>query len=488
MPKKTTGNHLPGTLLILLCLALLTACEMPVVTQTSSGLLATPTDLPPNYEPGIRGTPNPLQTEEVSVTLEAREADIYTGIRPDNQHVYFWYSLPPQSQADLALNKVVDSFNQSNSYNIFIDAYNQSTATDFLSRLKRTKGNPDQPSVALMDAYLAWQLQEQDLLIDLVSFKDHPLWGFAQNQVNQFQPAILNLSSSPLVSLAQPGYPLGSGTSLIYYNETWLGQLGYTSPPQSFESFEEAACKAAKQPFQQAGQGMVSGFVLQAGAESLLSWAHAYGAQTSYADSSGYQLNTAEVRSSLLYLRKLARLGCLTLVDSPEELHNAFAEGRALFIQDSSTAVLNYAQTIAVNSFSWSIFPLPSTSGSILLNPSGSYLLGLLEQSPEQELAGWLFLRYALDDSGQQTWARSSGQFPLYKNAGPLVGIHPAYSRALSLLENAAAPAWQPFTPQMDQQFAASMQAILADSPFDQEVSRMDALANSLLLDLLKQP
>ena len=43
---------------------------------------------------------------------------------------------------------------------------------------------------------------------------------------------------------------------VMYYNEDWLTELGYDGPPESWEEFEEMACKASDKPFSGAtGEG-----------------------------------------------------------------------------------------------------------------------------------------------------------------------------------------------------------------------------------------
>ena len=70
---------------------------------------------------------------------------------------------------------------------------------------------------------------------------------------------------------------------MMYYNQTWLEELGYDGPPTTPDEFKEMACAGAEAN----GDG-TGGYILRDDASAVAAWAMAFGGSVLNEDGTGY--------------------------------------------------------------------------------------------------------------------------------------------------------------------------------------------------------
>src|SRR5690606_31286647 len=134
------------------------------------------------------------------------------------------------------------------------------------------------------------------------------------------------------------GFPPNRSMEVMYYNQTWLEELGFDGPPTTPEEFREQACAA-----RDAGSG---GFILRDDASAVAAWTYAFGGDVLDEAGTGYNYAGDGTIQSMAFLKDLYDDGCAFFFTegfpNPE-----FAARRALFTMGSSSGLPFYASDIA---------------------------------------------------------------------------------------------------------------------------------------------
>ena len=127
---------------------------------------------------------------------------------------------------------------------------------------------------------------------------------------------------------------------VLYYNLTWLEELGFAGPPTTPEEFEEMTCAAAEAN----GDG-TGGYILRDDASAMASWTFAFGGDVLNEDNTGYVYNGQATVDAMTMLKRMLDNGCAYFFTegypNPE-----FAARRASFTQGSSSGLPFYANDI----------------------------------------------------------------------------------------------------------------------------------------------
>ena len=115
-----------------------------------------------------------------------------------------------------------------------------------------------------------YQLNEG--LADLNTFVDDPHWGLTDEEKADFFAGFFNQSVHPVFDNQRLGFPPNRSMEVMYYNQTWLEELGFDGPPTTPDEFKEMACAAAAAN----GDG-TGGYILRDDASGTAAWTFAFG-------------------------------------------------------------------------------------------------------------------------------------------------------------------------------------------------------------------
>lgn len=434
--------------------------EAPVVEETEE-------------EPVV--TEEPQAPEEEPVAPEEPEPEV----DPTGQTVVFWHVWGTGKPSE-AMAQIVDQFNQTNEWGITVEAVDQGNYSDLEDSMNAAIQSGDVPNLAVGYSNALANWYQVGVLADLNPFMDDPYFGFTAEEKQDFYQAALNapvLADGTLV-----GFPISQSANVLFYNFTWAKELGFENPPATAEEFKEQACAAAaaNNSDDDPNNDGTGGYVLYAGASDVASWVFAFGGDIKGEGGEGYAFNTPVVKEVALFLKDLQDNGCAFQTESypnPE-----FATRKALFTV-SSTAGLPYQieAFTAEDAFSedeWGFIAFPGKDGSKAVNAFGQ-TIGLVNSTPESNMAAFLFLKYFSSPEVQAQWINSSAYYPTRVSVSPLlaeyVEANPIWQDGLDLLKfgksEPAKPSWATVRRAVGQTFSA----IIA-SPADQ----VDALLSEL--------
>lgn len=437
-----TLSIIPG---LLLCGWLLSGCvatetetpqptSLPTATATHR-LTDTPTSSP-TATPTV--TPTPVPTSALGVS----EGEL-RGLQ-----VIFWHI--SDGPAEGLLLDLVGEFNNTNDWGIQVTPRRLSGPGVIDDAFQAALVDDSLPNVLVgrTEQGLRWDIGG-DVLVDLLPYRDDPLWGMPAAVQQDFYPNIWNQeyilrslgSAEPIKKfLGLPWYRSGV---VLLYNQTWAKELGYSQPPATPEEVSEQACAAAaatKAGGDPEKQGM-GGWMITPSTSLLLSWLYAFGAEVQLPDQSGYQFDTSEAVQAFSMLAKMQDQGCAWLNDLPEP-YLAFADRKALLLAVPLSELISQ-QAAFMQSGSqdtWLAMGFPMAQGKGLITVYGPSLM-IVRSTPQEELAAWLFIRWLVSPENQARWTLTTGLFPsrisVTEQLDERVEQQPQWSQALALLPEA---------------------------------------------------
>jgi multiple sugar transport system substrate-binding protein/sn-glycerol 3-phosphate transport system substrate-binding protein len=359
------------------------------------------------------------------------------GIDPRGQTIVWWHQHSGSREEKLAV--IVEDFNTNNECGIVLDAQNQGGYNDIRDKVNASTASGEQPAsliVGYQNDQAFYQLNE--VLADFNKFLDDPTWGLTAEDRADFFASFVEQGVHPVFDGQRLGFPPNRSMEVLYYNLTWLEELGFTGPPTTPAEFEEMTCAAAEAN----GDG-TGGYILRDDASAMASWTFAFGGDVLNEDNTGYVYNGQATIDAMTMLKRMLDNGCAYFFTegypNPE-----FAARRTSFTQGSSSGLPFYANdmvTIAEEQGRemdvWGVTAIPHTTEDPVQNIYGADVM-ITAGQPEQELAAWLFIKWFTSPEVQARWVEASNYFPTRAGTeAHLTGYveqNPQYGEALALL------------------------------------------------------
>ena len=388
---------------LLLAVLVLAACAQPVTPAGAEQPTAV------SEEPTAEAAPEGAAAagEECAPSSDGA----YAGVDPRGQSIIWWHNHSGSREEQLAV--IVEEYNAANPCGITLVAQNQGSYNDIRDKVNASIAAGEQPA-AILVGYQNDQAfyQLNDTLLDLNTLLDDPTWGLSAEEKADFYPTFLEQSLHPLFDNQRLGFPPNRSMEVLYYNQTWLEELGFSGPPVTPEEFKEMACAAAEAK----GDG-TGGYILRDDASAVAAWTFAFGGDVLTEDGLQYVWNSPATVEAMTFLKGMADEGCAYFFTegfpNPE-----FAARNAIFAQGSSSGLPFYAgdlKTVAEEQGrepdAWGVTAIPYTTENPVQNIYGGDVM-ITKTSPEQELAAWDFIKWFTTPEVQAKWVQASGYFP----------------------------------------------------------------------------
>jgi ABC-type glycerol-3-phosphate transport system substrate-binding protein len=359
--------------------------EIPwaTVRATNTGSTPAPADAPAPILP---------ETVTPAITLTARPI-IPPGLK--GQKIEFWH--PWQGDLAKRVEDAATEFNRTNEWGLMVKVrpfYSGGALDEAIAAgLKDPASGLPQAVAAPGDQLAAWSAKPNGL-VGLDELINHPQLGMSEEDIKAYYPVFW---AQDQVGGKRVGIPALRTARVIFYNESWAKELGFSSPPKSPEEFKKQACAAAQKNntsgyIDKYGTG---GWLIDNDALTTLSWLGAFGAQpVPDADGMPYTFQSKEADAALAFLRGMLDDGCAWLSRRPEP-YGYFSDRLALFYSGTltDTYVQSRWQAKQKGKDSWRILPFTRVDGKTLVYSSG-YSYAVFNSKQDTELAAWLFVRY----------------------------------------------------------------------------------------------
>lgn len=439
----------------------------------------------PTTAPAATQATAPEETEEVTeaeVCAPATSGPL-AGVDPRGQTVVWWHN--HSGVREEPLNAMVAAFNDTNECGITVEAAYQGGYDDI-----RDKVNAGIQTGELPGLVVGYQNDQAfyalaDGLADINPYFYDPDWGLTKEQRDDFYQGFLAAGVHPAFGSQRLGFPPNRSMEVLFYNQTWLEELGYSGAPQTPEEFEEMACAAAEAN----GDG-TGGYILRDDASAVAAWTMAFGGNVLSEDGTSYVYDGDATKQALGMLKRMYDNGCAYFFTEGYP-NTEFAARRAIFAQGSTSGIAFYRSDLeaAGNTDEWGIAPIPYTTDEPVLNVYGGDVM-IPKTTPETQLAAWLFVKWFTEPEQQAEWAHISTYFPTRASTAEFIDMEamdPQWIAALDLLPYAA------FEPQLiSYQNArdAAQQAfneIMQGGDMDAILATLTEEANALQVELMEE-
>ncbi len=328
-------------------------------------------------------------------------------VDPQGQTVSFWHQY--KGNREKALIALIENFNRNNPHAIevkgeYIGNYN----TIYNKMLVSIQGGY-LPQLVLAYKYQAEAYYRSAAIVDLSHYMDSPRWGLSAAELEDYNPSFLAQDKVQGVQLALLPH---RSMEILYYNESWLGELGYDGPPQTWSAFAEMCRRAGERPFSRSADPQLNmGFLLNVDASRLAAMVFSRGGDFVGKDDNAYTFDTPQTRASLDLLQELKRDGVMDLLRDDNK--EAFGAGQVLFAIHSSSRLPFFIGTAESGvDFDWNVAPLPHVGEKPVQNVYGGSI-SVCKSTPQQQLAAWLFIKWFTEPAQQERWVQGSNYFPV---------------------------------------------------------------------------
>jgi multiple sugar transport system substrate-binding protein/sn-glycerol 3-phosphate transport system substrate-binding protein len=475
--------------LVLVAAACAEKTETPVVEPTEVVEVVEPTEEIIATEEVVATEVPPTEEVAPEPCAPATEGAL-AGVDPRGQTVVWWHNHSGSREEGLAT--LIAEFNSTNECGITVEAQNQGSYDDIRDKMNAGIQTGDLPGlvVGYQNDQAFYALAGG--LVDINTYMNDPYWGLTAEEQADFYPAFLEQSVHPAFDNMRLGFPPNRSIEIMYYNQTWLEELGFTGPPTTPDEFRTMACAAAAAN----GDG-TGGYVLRDDASAVAAWTFAFGGDVLNEDGTGYIYNGQATVDAMTFLKGMYDDGCAYFFEgypNPE-----FAARRALFTSGSSSGMRNYAEDVATVATEagrepdvWGIAAIPHTTPDPVINVYGGDVM-IPATTPEIQLAAWIFIDWYTTPEIQARWAEISGYFQTRATTSDFLGEYIAnntaygtqYQQAVELLQFGA------FEPQLisyqtvRDSATAAFNAIMQGADVQATLDTLTEEANALQAELM---
>ncbi|NLE46643.1 MAG: extracellular solute-binding protein [Chloroflexi bacterium] len=371
-----------------------------------------------------------------SVSYDREQFGDLETLDPTGEVVTYWHF---QTGAhEQVLLDLVDRFNRSNQWGITVLAESQGSSAELRSRVFSGIASGRLPSMAAAHPAEALSYAYQDAVVPLTPYVYSRRWGYTDVELRDFYPGILISGYAPQLD-ARFGWPFYRSMDVLYYNQDWLVELGYDGPPETWERFTEMACAAARQRFSNAkGRGTTLGYEYAWSSEQFIASLFSHGGDMTDGIGTRYVFGGPEGVAALSLQRELTAQECAHAVITPDQDEANFGSGWTLFTLAPVHYVPQYTQLVERGAgFEWSV-QFPPYAGSRPRMRSHGPGHSIFANTPKNQLAAWLFIRWMSEPAQQAEWVTGTSYLPVRASTTRLLSdylaANPAYGKALGFM------------------------------------------------------
>jgi multiple sugar transport system substrate-binding protein/sn-glycerol 3-phosphate transport system substrate-binding protein len=361
----------------------------------------------------------------LSVAISSCKKDV----DPTGQEISYWYQ--HSRGREETLQDMIEDFNASNGWGIKVEGEYAGDYEEIYDKIVSGCATGDVPNIAVAYQNQAATYVTLDCIVELTDYIESPQWGFTEEELGDFFPFVEK--GDFLIQFdGRYGIPPQRSMEVLYYNEDWLGELGYNHPPNTWDEFKEMAC-AASDP--EAG---THGFELDVDASTFASMLYNQGGVMLNEEVTAYAFGNQSGLDVLTLLWELFDENCAIVQTEAYGDQTDFVAEEVLFTISSTSSLPYYRSDIDEGAgFAWSISTLPTVLDSPMVNIYGASL-SILKTTPEEQLASWLFIKWLTEKEQSAHWTRASNYFPVRKSAAAELtdyfGESPQFEKAFSFL------------------------------------------------------
>lgn len=258
------------------------------------------------------------------------------------------------------------------------------------------------PAAMMADDYDVTQYAANEIIVALDDFIADPEHGLTLEELDAFLPEQINRHKLAIYGDRTMAFPQAFSAFTTWWNVEALANAGFDGPPATWDEFPDHARAVAE-----ANPGMAA-WVLSAAGDRFISVLKTYGVEWLSDDGTMSNFDRPEALAIMTWWKELYDEGLLGVV--AEGAIDQFIAGESVYFMDSSANIRGLAE---ISDFTYdaalppqgpdSTEPRTETYGPVNCIPA---------TSPEQQLAGWIWLKWLTSPEPLAEWIMATSYFP----------------------------------------------------------------------------
>lgn len=262
------------------------------------------------------------------------------------------------------------------------------------------------PGATMADDYDVTQYAFNDLIAPLDDYINDPEDGLTAEQLADFLPEQLNRHKLEIYDGQTMAFPQAFSCFTTWWNIEALQAAGFEAPPTSWSDFPAMA-----RAIGEANPGMTAWTLTSAG-DRFISVLKTYGVE--WLNEGGLESNfdAPEALEIMTWWKELADEGLLVV--TTENARDIFTAKGSAFYMDSSASVTGLA---LITDFTWN-GTMPPQGPNVTEPRTETYgpVNAIPKSTPEQQLAGWLWIKWLTSVQSLNVWIPVTSYFPSVKS------------------------------------------------------------------------
>jgi ABC-type glycerol-3-phosphate transport system substrate-binding protein len=365
--------------------------------------------------------------------------DDLSSVDPSGQTIQYWNQYGSGAQLD-TMTALIEDFNANNEWGITVEASSPGSYPEIRTAVSNGIVSGELPNLAagFNNDALSWALD--DAVVDLEPYFSDPKWGFTDEEKADLNLEVLNLFVT--ADGKRLGWVNQVSAEVLAVNLGMLKELGFDGAPATLDQFKEIACAASKSGKTGAAGATVQGYPIVADSSQFESFVAGIGGSIWKDDK--WDFTNAESVQVLQFLQDLYKEGCAYIPSANFGNTADFALGTNPMAQ-TSTAGIPFIMGDISNAekgngivTDWTVTTTPPVKeGDKPVLQLFSPGLIMIEGTPEQNLATWLFIKYLAAPENQAKWTQATSYFPISKAASEQLGeMNPFFTKINEGLAN----------------------------------------------------
>lgn len=311
----------------------------------------------------------------------------------DLEEVELVFTHPWSGELKLVIDKLVDLFNQTNEFSIFVTVDAPGSAQQVFQQTEADLRNGDGPQVVVAPIEeLAYWHQNENLIV-LDPFVNDISYGLSSEVTEDFIPLFWE---QDVIDKKRLGIPVTRNTNFLLMNASWAKEMEINMAGMTPAILKNQLCQARDvlvndNDWRNNGMG---GWIVTQDEYTILNWLNTFQLSEFPVGETPYPFDQPATLEAYTYLREIFDEDCAWNARNPTH-YEYFVNREALYISADMYDLDPVSKTFAFleSEDQWQVVPYPAKDGKPELIIHGDSM-GILESNPAQEFASWLFVRW----------------------------------------------------------------------------------------------
>jgi len=302
-----------------------------------------------------------------------------------------------------AIKEIVAEFNKEYEGRVKVTEVFQGSYDDLNKKIRAALQGGGLPAVAMAYESDTLEYMKANVIVPLDDYIADEKYGLTEAELADIMPGVLARQRIPEYEGKTMSWPHGNSSMGVYYNIDLLKQAGFDKPAETWKEFEAQAIAITEKtgvPALTMGTGAKGG--------TFRTWLRTYGVDPIAEGATAVNFDNPEAVELAGIMKNLLDKKAIVLSENTEQ---EFTNGRAA-MEISTTARTSSKIELIQDKFAWGMALIPQGGRPEPITELYGGNQVLFKKDAEQELAGWLFLKYFASPKAQAIYAAKTGYFP----------------------------------------------------------------------------